>query len=79
MKNLQHSTLQDRATLGLSRLLARGARRQEQGMTTAEYAVGTLGACTVGGVLVKVGQSEWFGELVRDVIDNIPSLLPNLF
>ncbi|MCR4513657.1 DUF4244 domain-containing protein [Aeromicrobium sp. 50.2.37] len=79
MKNLQHSTLQDRATLGLSRLLARGARRQEQGMTTAEYAVGTLGACTVGGVLVKVGQSEWFGELVRDVIDNIPNLLPNLF
>lgn len=83
MKNLQHSTLQDRATLGLSRLLARGAQRREQrreqGMTTAEYAVGTLGACTVGGVLVKVGQSEWFGELVRDVIDNIPNLLPNLF
>ena len=79
MKNLHHSTLQDRATLGLSRLLARGAQRRDQGMTTAEYAVGTLGACTVGGVLVKVGQSEWFGELVRDVIDNIPSLLPNLF
>lgn len=38
MKNLHHSTLQDRATLGLSRLLARGAQRRDQGMTTAEYA-----------------------------------------
>lgn len=42
MKNLQHSTLQDRATLGLSRLLARGAQRRDQGMTTAEYAVSGL-------------------------------------
>lgn len=48
----------------------------EAGMSTAEYAVGTLGACTIGGVLVKIGQSEWFGELVRDVLDNIPNLLP---
>ena len=51
-------------------------RRSEEGMATAEYAVGTLGACTIGGVLVKIGQSEWFGELVRDVLDKIPDLLP---
>lgn len=51
-------------------------RRSEAGMATAEYAVGTLGACTIGGVLVKIGQSEWFGELVRDVLDKIPDLLP---
>lgn len=51
-------------------------RRDDRGMSTAEYAVGTLGACTIGGVLVKVGQSEWFGDLVKDVIDNIPNLLP---
>ena len=50
--------------------------RAEQGMSTAEYAVGTVGACTVGGVLVKIGQSEWFGEMVREVITKIPSLLP---
>lgn len=50
--------------------------RLEQGMATAEYAVGTLGACTIGGVLVKVGQSEWFGDLVKDLIDRIPDLLP---
>jgi hypothetical protein len=31
----------------------------ERGMTTAEYTVGTLGACTVGGVLVKIGHTNW--------------------
>lgn len=51
-------------------------RRAERGMSTVEYSVGTLGACTVGGVLVKLGQSEWFGDLVKSVIDQIPDLLP---
>ncbi len=51
-------------------------RRDELGMTTAEYTVGTLGACTVGGVLVKIGQSEWFGDLVKGLIGKIPDLLP---
>lgn len=51
-------------------------RRGELGMTTAEYTVGTLGACTVGGVLVKIGQSEWFGDLVKDVLGHIPDLIP---
>lgn len=50
--------------------------RRERGMTTAEYSVGTLGACTIAGVLVKVGQSEWFGKLVEDLISKIPSILP---
>jgi hypothetical protein len=51
-------------------------RRAERGMTTAEYTVGTLGACTIGGVLVKIGQSPWFGELVEDLIKKIPDILP---
>ncbi|WP_332644693.1 DUF4244 domain-containing protein [Aeromicrobium sp.] len=50
--------------------------RTERGMTTAEYTVGTLGACTIGGVLVKIGQSEWFGDLVKDLINKIPDILP---
>ena len=50
--------------------------RAERGMTTAEYTVGTLGACTVAGVLVKIGQSPWFGDLVRDLLGKIPGLLP---
>ena len=56
--------------------VTRIARRDERGMSTSEYAVGTIGACTIGGVLVKIGQSEWFGDLVRDVLSNIPNLLP---
>lgn len=52
------------------------SRKNELGMSTAEYAVGTVGACTIGSVLVKVGQSDWFGELVRDVIGKIPDILP---
>lgn len=55
-----------------------GRHGAERGMTTAEYTVGTLGACTVGGVLVKVGQSEWFGELVQGLIEKIPGLIPGL-
>jgi hypothetical protein len=51
-------------------------RRAELGMTTAEYTVGTLGACTIGGVLVKIGQSQWFGDLVEGLLNKIPSILP---
>lgn len=50
--------------------------RAEAGMSTAEYAVGTLGACTIGGVLVKIGQSEWFGDLVKGMFEKIPGILP---
>ncbi|WP_146826379.1 DUF4244 domain-containing protein [Aeromicrobium flavum] len=57
-------------------LLRRAARTDERGMSTAEYAVGTLGACTIGGVLVKIGQSDWFGDLMQDLITKIPDLLP---
>jgi hypothetical protein len=53
-------------------------RHGDRGMTTAEYTVGTLGACTVGGVLVKIGQSQWFGDLVQGVLEKIPSLIPGL-
>lgn len=62
----------------LTRAVRRSVSRGERGMSTSEYAVGTLGACTIGGVLVKIGQSDWFGELVRDVLGNIPNLIPGL-
>ncbi len=52
------------------------AREAESGMTTAEYTVGTLGACSVAGVLLKLAQSEWFGDLVKDLLEKIPSILP---
>lgn len=50
--------------------------RDESGMTTAEYAVGTVGACSVGGLLVKVAQSDWFNDLIREVFQGITGILP---
>ena len=46
-------------------------RRTEAGMTTAEYTVGTLGACSVAAVLIKIAQTEWFGDLVKSLLENI--------
>lgn len=62
----------------MKKFVRRSAVRKaaEKGMSTAEYAVGTVGACTIGSVLVKVGQSEWFGRLVQGLIEKIPDLLP---
>lgn len=41
---------------------------QEAGMTTAEYAVGTVAACGFGGVLYKVVTSPQVLEIVKQVI-----------
>jgi hypothetical protein len=41
---------------------------QEAGMTTAEYAVGTVAACGFGGILYKVITSPEILGLLRDVI-----------
>lgn len=46
-------------------------RRSEAGMTTAEYTVGTLGACSVAAVLIQIAQTEWFGELIKSLLGNI--------
>ena len=48
-----------------ARLTAAGP---EAGMTTAEYAVGTVAACGFGGILFKVITSPEILGLLRDVI-----------
>lgn len=48
----------------------------ERGTATAEYAVATVGACSIGGILVKLAQTDWFQNLIKDIINNIPDLLP---
>lgn len=53
------------------------APRDDGGATSAEYCVGTLGAVTVGGALVHLGQGEWFGDVLRDVV--VRALDPGLF
>ncbi len=59
----------------ISSRLAR-AHQDEEGMTTAEYAVGTVGACGFAGILVKLLTSEWGQGLLTDVFDAIWDFLP---
>lgn len=51
-----------------SRQLRAGDEHGEGGMTTAEYAVGTVAACGFSGVLYKIITSESILELVKGVI-----------
>ena len=44
-------------------------RSHDDGMTTAEYAVGTVAACGFSGVLYKVLTSDTVLNLVKDVIE----------
>lgn len=55
---------------------ARARRRDERGMTTSEYAVGTVGACGVAGVLYELADSEFFQNLFSDIIGGVWDLLP---
>jgi hypothetical protein len=50
---------------GLRRLRAAG---RDVGMTTAEYAVGTVAACGFGGVLYKVLTSDAVLKLLSDIL-----------
>ena len=43
-------------------------RSGEQGMTTAEYAVGTVAACGFGGVLYKLLTNESILDLLSTVV-----------
>ena len=50
------------------RLLGRLRHRGDHGMTTAEYAIGTVAACGFGGVLYKIVTSEPIMHLVESLI-----------
>ncbi|RYJ07216.1 MAG: DUF4244 domain-containing protein [Actinomycetales bacterium] len=43
-------------------------QHDEHGMTTAEYSVGSLGACVIAAVLVKLAQGDWFQDLFESII-----------
>ena len=55
--------------------LAIRLRDDERGMTTAEYAVGTVAACSAGGVLLKLLTSEGFQNLLWQVVQKALSFL----
>ncbi len=54
----------------MSKVIGRlGRLRSERGMTTAEYAVGTVAACGFGGILYKLLTSEPIQDLLGSVIE----------
>ena len=53
--------------------------KDEAGLTTAEYAVGTLGACTVGGLLAVIAKTPWAQELIQDILGMIPKIVASFF
>jgi Flp pilus assembly pilin Flp len=44
-------------------------RREDDGLTTAEYAVGTVAVAGLGGVLIKLLTSDFTMELIKRVIE----------
>jgi len=50
--------------------------RNENGMSTAEYAVGTVSACGFAGVLYKILTSDFGEGLLESVLDKVIGLLP---
>lgn len=57
----------------MSKVVAR-IRRGERGMSTAEYAVGTVSACGFGGILYKLLTSDTAKSLLEGLIDRAFSI-----
>jgi hypothetical protein len=58
----------------MSKAIAR-IRRDQRGMTTAEYAVGTVAACGFGGVLYKLLTSEPVMNMLKGLLEKAFGLL----
>jgi hypothetical protein len=52
------------------------ARRDSGGMTTAEYAVGTVSACGFAGLLYKLLTSSFGEQLLQTLLSKVMSILP---
>ena len=57
------------------KLKLRELRLNEEGMTTAEYAVGTIAAAGLGGVLIKLLMSQEVQDLIWKIIQQAFSFL----
>ncbi|HEX6934978.1 MAG TPA: DUF4244 domain-containing protein [Actinomycetes bacterium] len=51
-----------------------GRRLGDEGMTTAEYAVGTVAACGFGGILYKLLTSDSVVKMLKDIIERALSI-----
>ncbi len=53
--------------------MIRAVRRRlsgDEGMSTAEYAVGTVAACGFAGTLIELLGSDWVQGLLKNVIES---------
>lgn len=68
--------MSDQDTTRPARLSSRTAKRfgADDGMTTAEYAVGTVASCGLAGVLYTVLQSDTVTKLILKVLTKAFSL-----
>jgi uncharacterized protein DUF4244 len=57
-------------------LVSRPAARDERGMNTAEYAVGTVGACGFAGILYQILTSNWGQSMLQGIFSKVTDLLP---
>jgi hypothetical protein len=46
-----------------------GDGREEDGMTTAEYAVGTVATCGLGGLFYQLVTSDWFQTALQTLFE----------
>jgi len=51
-------------------------RRDDRGMTTAEYAVGTVSACSFAGILYKIITTGFGEKLLEGLLDKVMDILP---
>lgn len=50
------------------RIAHSGRACDERGHATAEYAIGTIGAAGLAGVLVQLAGGDWFYDLVESIV-----------
>ncbi len=59
-----------------TRTISQVPDRTEEGRNTAEYAVGTVGACGFATILYKVLTSDFGQDLLTSIFDKVVSVLP---
>lgn len=60
----------------LTAVMPKATVRNQRGMATAEYAVGTVSACGFAGLLYKLLTSDFGQNLLTGLIDKIVGILP---
>lgn len=59
--------------MALIKALARSRAKAEDGMVTAEYALGTVATTSIAGILIWLSQQEWLKEAIASIFKLIVS------